>query len=89
VAYVANPAAHSNGTDSYTWAEVVGPGGRTVTAELRSGEGVRATAAIAAETTRRVLAGAKPGAWTAGQLFGPGLVTDATGAQVTMTTRQA
>ncbi len=51
---------------------------------LRAGEGVRATAAIAAETTRRVLAGAKPGAWTVGQLFGAALVTDATGAQVTV-----
>jgi short subunit dehydrogenase-like uncharacterized protein len=84
VAYIADPAARSSGTDSYTWAEVSGPGGRTLTAELHTGEGVRATAAIAAETTRRVLAGVKPGAWTAGQLFGAALVTDATGAQVTV-----
>ena len=84
VAYIASPAAHRSGTDSYTWAEVVGPDGRTVTAELHTGEGVRATAAIAAETTQRVLAGVKPGAWTAGQLFGAALVTDATGAQVTV-----
>jgi saccharopine dehydrogenase (NAD+, L-lysine-forming) len=84
VAYIANPTAHSSGTDSYTWAEVVGPDGQTVTAELRVGEGVRATAAIAAETTQRVLAGAKPGAWTAGRLFGAALVTDATSAQVTV-----
>jgi saccharopine dehydrogenase (NAD+, L-lysine-forming) len=82
VAYIASPAAHGSGTGSYTWAEVVGPDGQTVTAELRAGEGVHATAAIAAETTQRVLAGAKPGAWTAGQLFGADLVTDATGAQV-------
>jgi cellulase/cellobiase CelA1 len=84
VAYSPNPTAHNRGTDSYTWAEVVGPDGQTVTAELHAGEGVRATAAIAAETTRRVLAGAKPGAWTAGQRFGAALVTDATGAQVTV-----
>jgi saccharopine dehydrogenase (NAD+, L-lysine-forming) len=84
VAYVANPAAPSSGTGSCTWAEVTGPDGHTVTAELRLGEGVRATAAIAAETTKRVLAGVKPGAWTAGQLFGADLVTDATGAQVTV-----
>ena len=84
VAYIANPTAHNSGTDSYTWAEVVGPDGQTVSAELRAGEGVRATAAIAAETTQRVLAGVKPGAWTAGQLFGAALVTDATGAQVTV-----
>jgi short subunit dehydrogenase-like uncharacterized protein len=85
VAYIANPAARgSSGTGSYTWAEASRPGGRTFTAELHTGEGVRATAAIAAETTQRVLAGAKPGAWTAGQLFGAALVTDATGAQVTI-----
>jgi saccharopine dehydrogenase (NAD+, L-lysine-forming) len=89
VAYIANPAAHSSGTDSYTWAEVSGPGGRTLTAELHTGEGVRATAAIAAETTQRVLAGVKPGAWTAGQLFGAALVTDATGAQVTVNSQSA
>jgi short subunit dehydrogenase-like uncharacterized protein len=83
VAYIASPAANRGGTDSYTWAEVSGPDGRTFTAELHTGEGVRATAAIAAETARRVLAGVKPGAWTAGQLFGAALVTDATGAQVT------
>jgi cellulase/cellobiase CelA1 len=84
VAYIANPAARSSGNDSYTWAEVSGPDGRTLTAELHTGEGVRATAAIAAETTQRVLAGATPGAWTAGQLFGAALVTDATGAEVTV-----
>jgi short subunit dehydrogenase-like uncharacterized protein len=87
-AYMPSPTAHSSGTSSYTWAEVTGPGGQTVTAELHTGEGVRATAAIAAETTQRVLAGVKPGAWTAGQLFGAALVTDATGAQVTVN-RQA
>jgi short subunit dehydrogenase-like uncharacterized protein len=84
VAYIANPAADRSGTESYTWAEVSGPDGHTFTAELHTGEGVRATAAIAAETTRRVLAGARPGAWTPGQLFGAALVTDATGAQVTV-----
>ena len=84
VAYIANPAADRSGTDSYTWAEVSGPDGHTLTAELHTGEGVRATAAIAAETTRRVLAGARPGAWTPGQLFGAALVTEATGAQVTV-----
>jgi short subunit dehydrogenase-like uncharacterized protein len=88
MAYMPNPAEHSSGTSSYTWAEVTGPGGQTVTAELHTGEGVRATAAIAAETTRRVLAGIKPGAWTAGQLFGAEFVTDVTGAQVTVN-RQA
>ena len=89
VAYIANPAAPSSGTDSYTWAEVVGPDGHALTAELHTGEGVRATAAIAAETTRRILAGVKPGAWTAGQLFGAALVTDATGAQVTINRQPA
>src|SRR5262249_56307420 len=89
MAYIANPAARSSGTDSYNWVEVTGPDGRTLTAELHTGEGVRATAAIAAETTRRVLAGVKPGAWTAGQLFGAALVTDATGAQVSVNGRSA
>jgi hypothetical protein len=68
-----NPAAPGGGTDSRTWAEVSGPGGRTLTAGLRTGDGVRATAAIAAETTRRVLAGARPGAWTVAQLLVPPL----------------
>jgi short subunit dehydrogenase-like uncharacterized protein len=89
VAYIANPAARSTGIHSYAWAEVVAPGGQAFSAELHAGEGVRATAAIAAETTRRVLAGVKPGAWTAGQLFGAALVTDATGAQVTVNGQQA
>jgi short subunit dehydrogenase-like uncharacterized protein len=89
VAYIADPAAPSSGTGSCTWAEVVAPGGRIAIAELVTGEGVRATAAIAAETARRVLAGAKPGAWTPGQLFGADFVTDATGAQVTVNGQRA
>jgi saccharopine dehydrogenase (NAD+, L-lysine-forming) len=84
VAYIADPTAPSTGTDSYAWAEVVGPDGITAVAELRAGDGVRATAAIAAETTRRVLAGVAPGTWTPGQLFGAALVTDATDARVTV-----
>jgi hypothetical protein len=84
VAYIADPAAPSSGTGSCAWAEVVVPGGHIAVAELVAGEGVRATAAIAAETARRVLAGAKHGAWTPGQLFGADFVTDATGAQVTV-----
>jgi len=89
VAYIPNPTARGSGTDSYTWAEVTASDGQTVTAELHTGEGVRATAAIAAETTQRVLAGVKPGAWTAGQLFGAALVTDATGAHVTVNRQPA
>ncbi len=89
VAYIENPAARGGGTDSWTWAEVTGQDGRVASAELRTGEGVRATAAIAAETTQRVLAGAAPGAWTPGSLFGAGLVTDATSAQVTLSGQPA
>ena len=89
VAYIENPAAHRGGTDSWAWAEVTGPDGRIASAELRTGEGVSATAAIAAETTQRVLAGAAPGAWTPGSLFGSGLVTDATGARVTLSGQPA
>jgi saccharopine dehydrogenase (NAD+, L-lysine-forming) len=86
VAYIANPAGapSSGGSGSCTWAEVTAPDGQIAVAELLAGEGVRSTAAIAAETTRRVLAGVAPGAWTPGQLFGAALVTDATGAQVTI-----
>jgi hypothetical protein len=84
VAYIADPAARGSGTRSRAWAEVLGPSGEVAVAELAAGDGVRATAAIAAETTRRVLAGVPPGAWTAGGLFGPALVTDSTGAQVTV-----
>jgi short subunit dehydrogenase-like uncharacterized protein len=86
VAYIANPAAPSSsgGAVSYTWAEVAALDGHIAVAELVAGEGVRSTAAIAAETTRRVLAGVAPGAWTPGQLFGAALVTDATGAQITV-----
>ena len=89
VAYIADPTASSGGAGSCTWAEVVAPGGHRAVAELVTGEGVRATAAIAAETARRVLAGAKPGAWTPGQLFGAALVTDATDAQVTVNGQRA
>ena len=78
-----------SGTGSCAWAEVVTPDGSSAVAELQTGDGLRATAAIAAETTRRVLAGAAPGAWTAGRLFGPALVTDATGATVTVNGRPA
>ena len=84
VAYIAEPAAPSSGTDSFAWAAVVTPDGDLAVAELVTGEGVRATASIAAETARRVLAGVASGAWTAGQLFGPDLVTEATGARVTL-----
>jgi short subunit dehydrogenase-like uncharacterized protein len=84
VAYIAGPTAPSTGTESYAWAEVVAPDGHAAVAELAVGEGVSATAAIAAETARRVLAGVPHGAWTPGQLFGADVVTDATGAMVTV-----
>src|SRR3954447_15988521 len=84
VAYVTDPAAPGSGTDSLAWAEVLTADGDVAVAELVAGEGVRETAAIAAETTRRVLAGVAPGAWTPGHLFGASLVTDATGARVTL-----
>jgi saccharopine dehydrogenase (NAD+, L-lysine-forming) len=89
VAYIADPAAHAGGSRSCAWAEVRGRGGEVAVAELATGDGVHATAAIAAETTRRVLAGVAPGAWTPGRLFGPALVTEATGARVTVDGRGA
>jgi short subunit dehydrogenase-like uncharacterized protein len=89
VAYIENPAARLPRTDSWAWAEATGPDGRIVSAELRTGEGVRATAAIAAETAQRLLAGVEPGAWTPGSLFGADLVTDAMGATVTVSGQPA
>jgi hypothetical protein len=49
-----------------------------------TGDGLRAMAAIAAETTARVLAGAAPGAWTAARLLGPALITQAISARLTV-----
>ena len=89
VAYIADPAAPISETDSCAWAEVVASDGTSAVAELVMGEGLRATAAIAAEATGRVLAGAAPGAWTAGQLLGLALVTRVTGAHVTVDGRPA
>jgi short subunit dehydrogenase-like uncharacterized protein len=89
VAYVADPAAPISGTGSCAWAEVAAADGNSAVAELVGGEGLRATAAIAAETAARVLAGVGPGAWTAGRLLGPALVAGATGAQVTVDGRPA
>jgi short subunit dehydrogenase-like uncharacterized protein len=84
VAYIADPAAPRSGSSSYAWAEVLAADGHRAVAELATGEGLRATAAVAAETTRRLLAGGPAGAWTPGRLFGPDLVIDATGAEVTV-----
>src|SRR3954452_4408488 len=89
VAYVADPAAPISGTGSCAWAEIAAADGNSAVAELMGGEGLRATAAIAAETAARVLAGVGPGAWTAGRLLGPALVAGATGAQVTVDGRPA
>jgi short subunit dehydrogenase-like uncharacterized protein len=90
VAYVVNPAERTHSDEfSYAYAEVVGASGRRLAAQLRVGEGVRAGAAVAAETTRRVLAGTPAGAWTPGRLFGPGLFTDITGATVTSLARES
>jgi short subunit dehydrogenase-like uncharacterized protein len=84
VAYVADPSSPASGIGSWAWVEVVWPDGRIAVAELEAGDGLRATAAIAAETTRRVLAGVAPGAWTAARLLGPDVVTAAIGARVTV-----
>src|SRR6185312_14095391 len=54
VAYISDPGTASSGTVSCTWAEVTAPGGHVAVAELVAGEGVRATASIAAETARRM-----------------------------------
>jgi len=84
VAYVPDPSDRGVDTASYAWAEVTWPDGRVESAELRLGDANRATAAIAAETTARVLAQDGAGAWTPCRRFGAALVTDATDATVTV-----
>jgi short subunit dehydrogenase-like uncharacterized protein len=84
VAYVPEPSERGVEAASYAWAEVTWPDGRVDTAELRLGDGNRATAAIAAETTARVLAEDGAGAWTPCRRFGAALVTEATDATVTV-----
>jgi short subunit dehydrogenase-like uncharacterized protein len=84
VAYIADPTAPTGGAGSYAWAEVVTSAGDRAVAELATGDGLTATAAIAAGTTQHVLAGVWPGAWTAGRLLGPAVLTDAIGATVTV-----
>ena len=83
-AYFADPSRRVDGDGfSYSYAEVFAASGRRLAAQARVGDGVAAGAAIAAEVTRRVLAGAPAGAWTPGRLFGAGLFREATGATVT------
>jgi len=83
-AYFADPSRRVDGDGfSYSYAEVFAASGRRLAAQARVGDGVAAGAAIAAEVTRRVLAGAPTGAWTPGRLFGAGLFREATGATVT------
>src|SRR4051794_39551683 len=64
VAYVPDPSTPGADSASYAWAEVTWPDGRVDTAELRLGDGNQATAAIAAETTARLLTLEGAGAWT-------------------------
>jgi short subunit dehydrogenase-like uncharacterized protein len=86
-AYIEDPSGPLSTTGSCAWAEVVTADGRSTTAELLAGDGLQTTALIAAATTQHVLTGAAPGAWTAGRLLGPTLVTDATGARVSVNGR--
>jgi short subunit dehydrogenase-like uncharacterized protein len=85
VAYVPEPAERGSGEASYAWAEVTWPDGSVRVAELRLGDGNRATAAIAAETAARVLHEGGTGVWTPCHRFGVALVTDSTEAVVMMT----
>jgi short subunit dehydrogenase-like uncharacterized protein len=83
-AYFADPAARVDGDEfSYAYAEVVTASGRRLAAQARTGDGVRAGAAFAAEIAGRVFAGAPAGAWTPGRLFGKDLFPAVTGATVT------
>jgi saccharopine dehydrogenase (NAD+, L-lysine-forming) len=69
------PAATTSGQElrSYAWAAGSTDQGHQLEAQLTFGEGFRVSAVIAAEVAVRLLAGARPGAWTPGQLFGPEL----------------
>jgi saccharopine dehydrogenase (NAD+, L-lysine-forming) len=83
-AYFANPAERAEDEKfSYAYAEVVAGSGRRLAAQAKTGDGVQAGAAFAAQVARRVLDGAPAGAWTPGRLFGSGLFASATGATVT------
>jgi short subunit dehydrogenase-like uncharacterized protein len=82
-AYFADPSQRVDGDEfSYAYAEVVAKG-RRFAAQARAGDGVKVGAAFAAEVARRVLEGAKAGAWTPGRLLGKDLFGTATGASVT------
>jgi hypothetical protein len=82
-AYFADPSQRVDGDEfSYAYAEVVAKE-RRLAAQARAEDGVKAGAALAAEVARRVLDGAKAGAWTPGRLFGKDLFREATGATVT------
>jgi short subunit dehydrogenase-like uncharacterized protein len=82
LAYVPEPSERGSASVSYAWAEVTWPDGRVESAELRLGDGNRATAAIAAETAARVLREGGAGAWTPCRRFGAALVTEAADARV-------
>jgi hypothetical protein len=83
-AYFADPGQRVDGDEfSYAYAEVVAGSDRRLAAQARTGDGVRAGAALAAEVARRVLAGAPTGAWTPGRLFGKDLFPAVTGATIT------
>jgi len=82
-AYFADPSQRVDGDEfSYAYAEVVLKNERRA-AQARAGDGVKAGAAFAAEVARRILEGAKVGAWTPGRLFGKDLFAKSTGATVT------
>ncbi|MDH6577528.1 saccharopine dehydrogenase NADP-binding domain-containing protein [Kitasatospora sp. MAP5-34] len=81
-AYLARSGGDPEDARSYAYAEITDPEGVRHLAELSTGEGFAVTAAIAAETAIRVLAGVRPGAWTPGRLLGTDLVTGLPGTSV-------
>lgn len=87
IAYFAAPGQRpAAGQTSYAYAEVQDHHGGTSASKASLGIGLDVTAAIAAETVCRILAGdlgAGPGAWTPGALYGPGLVGAACDISVT------
>jgi Saccharopine dehydrogenase NADP binding domain len=81
IAYFAVPGQRpATGQTSYAYAEIQDHDGGKKACMASLGIGLDVTAAIAAETACRILAGnlgAGPGAWTPGALYGPGLVSSA------------
>jgi hypothetical protein len=90
-AYFAAPGQRSGPAGvSRAWAEVVDRAGHSTTLLATLGVGLDVTAAVAAETARRILdrdRAGTAGAWTPGMLFGPDLLGSAVPVEITAVDR--